>query len=321
MKGLVEFYLTFKNQDGIIENGLGDWCPPRWDRENNPDAMECHPFISSSAYFYDILGVMQHMAIKMEDEDYIKFLTTEKGKLLKAFNQQYLQKIGDEHGKWYGSQTATVLALQFGMVNDSILNEVVEGLKYDILVNKNKHHSTGIHGNRYIYSVLSDLGEEQLACELLTTPGFPSQAYIINCGLNTWPERQWEWDSGIEWDRSLNHPMHSGFAAYFYETIAGIRPMVETPGFKEFKIEPVFPAGLKYAKASVHTPYGFVVVNWHKKENSTGIQINVPFNTLAHVKLPVENFLKIRANGIPFEKQNESKSLLLDAGNYEIEFQ
>ena len=53
---------------------------------------------------------------------------------------------------------------------------------------------------------------------ILTVPTFPSQAYIINSGLNTWPERQWEWDSGIEWDRSLNHLMQAGFSAWFYES-------------------------------------------------------------------------------------------------------
>ena len=56
MKQLVGYALTFKNEAGIIENGLGDWCPPRWDRQDNPDAMECHPYVSATAYFYDVLG-------------------------------------------------------------------------------------------------------------------------------------------------------------------------------------------------------------------------------------------------------------------------
>ncbi len=103
---------------------------------------------------------------------------------------------------------------------------------------KGVHHSTGIHGNRYIYSLLANLGEEESSFQILTNPEFPSQAYILNAGLTTWPERQWEWACGIEWDRSLNHRMQAGFAAFFYETLAGIRPLEEAPGYKKFEIEP-----------------------------------------------------------------------------------
>jgi alpha-L-rhamnosidase len=41
MKGLTNYYLSFKNEQGIIDNGMGDWCPPRWDRRGNPSAIQC----------------------------------------------------------------------------------------------------------------------------------------------------------------------------------------------------------------------------------------------------------------------------------------
>lgn len=323
MKELVAYYLSFKNDKGIIENGLGDWCPPFWDRANNPGAMECQPFISASAYFYDVLGIMQRFAEKLNEPDYASFLKQEREKLGEAFNQQFLQDIGSEDGKWYGSQTATVLALQLGMVPDSLLDHVKKGLMYDIVVNKKEHHSTGIHGNRYIYSLLNDLGEEELSYKILTNPEFPSQAYILNCGLTTWPERQWEWGSGIEWDRSLNHPMQAGFAAYFYESVAGIKPMADYPGFKEFTIEPFFLPGLEYANAVVKTPYGKILVDWKRQGQSIVLNVNVPFNTKARLKLPLSDLSKIEINGKPiadFHNQTD-KIVDLGSGTYNITFQ
>ncbi len=288
MKELVAYYLTFKNDNGIIENGLGDWCPPFWQMPWDTENMECHPFISANAYFYDILGIMQRIASDMDEPVYAEFLNNEQVQTRNNFNRQFLEPIGPGNGKWYGSQTATVLAIQFGMVDESILSDVKDGLIYDIVHNKGTHHSTGIHGNRYIYSVLADLGEFQLSYDLLTTPDFPSQAYILNSGLTTWPERQWAWSSGIEWDRSLNHPMQGGFNAFHYETVLGIRPLTEYPGYKKFLIKPAFIGDLDYAKGSVKTPYGVIHVQWERQDKDILLNVQVPFNSIGFLDLPYE---------------------------------
>lgn len=68
------------------------------------------------------------------------------------------------------------MALEFGMVPPPSLEEVVNDLVYDINTVKGGHHATGIHGNRYIYTVLSKYGKADLGHDILTTPTFPSQA-------------------------------------------------------------------------------------------------------------------------------------------------
>ncbi len=132
-----------------------------------------------------------------------------------AFNKAFLVNIPNTKYKWYQSQTATVQALQFGMVPEDEIENVVNGLAHDIVKVKGGHHSTGIHGNRYIYTVLTKYGKADLAHQILTTPDFPSQTYVMNSGFTTWPERQFEWEKMEGPTNSLNHPMHSGFAAYF----------------------------------------------------------------------------------------------------------
>lgn len=291
-------------------------------------AMECDKFVSATAYFYDVLGIMQRIALKLNKPQYARFLLDERKKLGDSFNQQFLKNIGPSGALWYGSQTATVMALQFGIVPDSLIKNVSDGLKYDIVVTKSGHHDTGIHGNRYIYMVLDDLGEEQLSYKILTNPDFPSQAYILNCGLTTWPERQWPWGSDIEWNRSLNHPMQAGFAAYFYESVAGIRPMADFPGFKEFMIQPAFLKELKYANTSINTPYGKITVNWNRKGQSIAINVVVPFNTKAHLKLPASDLSKIEINRKSKEKiisksgevNRNNKEMIIGPGKYCIRF-
>jgi alpha-L-rhamnosidase len=195
--------------------------------------------------------------------------------------------IGDEEALWYGSQTGTVMALRFGLVGSSIEDRTIKGLLHDITKVKSGHHSTGIHGNRYIYTLLSDLGMQDLSSRLLSHPEFPSQAYIINAGMTTWPERQWEWTSGIEWNQSLNHPMQAGFAAFFYESLAGIRPDPDEPGFKQFIIKPSFLENLEFAGAEIESPYGTIVSKWKRLDKGIELDLEIPFNSKARVILPI----------------------------------
>ncbi|WP_298365962.1 alpha-L-rhamnosidase [uncultured Lutibacter sp.] len=328
MKELTNFYLSFKDENGIMQDGMGDWCPPKWDRRKNPSAMECDPIISANAYFYDVLGIMQTFAKMNKDTAYEDQMKKEKQELKEAFNKKYLIEIPTTKYKWYASQTATVQALQFGMVPENELVSVVDGLVYDITEVKGGHHSTGIHGNRYIYTVLSKYGKADLAYQILTTPEFPSQTYVMNSGFTTWPERQFEWEKMEGPTNSLNHPMHSGFAAYFYESLGGIKSTKAEVGYKEFTINPEFPTQITNTDVTIPTPYGEIKNSWTIKDAVLTMKLTVPFNTKGHVLLNVDEFKSLKINGQPVNEDNESTELkikddytvILGSGVYEIQY-
>lgn len=327
MKELTNYYLTFKNEKGIIDNGMGDWCPPRWDRRQNPVAMECHPVVSANAYFYDILGIMEVFARMNNDTAFEMKVQNEKSQLLTAFNHQYLQEIPLVGHHWYGSQTATVMALQFGMVPDDKEKSVVEGLVYNIVAVKGGHHATGIHGNRYIYTVLSKYGKADLAYDILTTPTFPSQTYVMNYGFTTWPERQFFWEDMHGLTNSLNHPMHSGFAAFFYETIGGIKPSYDKPGYKEFLVNPVFPEDLTSVDLTFPTSYGQIRNSLKMEDDVMSMNLEVPFNTKAKFILDEVEAESIKINGESLSKHQLSggsklidNMLVIGSGKYEISY-
>jgi len=329
MKDLTNYYLSFKDKKGIIQNGMGDWCPPAWNRRKNPSAMECDPIISANAYFYDVLGIMEKFANMNNDPTFEQKMKGEKEDLFTAFNTEFLTIIPSTQYKWYGSQTATAMALQFGMVAESDVSAVVNGLEYNVSVIKGGHHATGIHGHRHIYSVLSNYGKSDLVHEMLTTPIFPSQTFIMNLGFTTWPERQIDWNIKLtDNGGSQNHPMHSGFAAYFYESIGGIKPIYTAPGFKEFTVNPQFSNDITSSSVTVPTPYGNINNSWNIKNSNFSMNLQVPFNTKARLILSTEEVKSLKINGKKwnkFQKQNQTKTngkyLLLGSGNYLIEYQ
>ena len=322
MKNLTDFYLNFKGENGIMQDGMGDWCPPLWDRRKNPSAMETDPIISANAYFYDVLGIMEKFAQMNGDSAYETQMQQEKEALKKAFNTEYLKSIDGTVHKWYLSQTATVQALQFEMVPEEEIKNVVNGLVYDIVKVKGGHHSTGIHGNRYIYTVLTNHGNADLAYEILTTPDFPSQTYVMNSGFTTWPERQFIWEEMEGPTNSLNHPMHTGFSAYFYESLGGIKSSKNKPGYKTFTVAPQFPSQIKHNEVTVPTPYGDIKNKWVNEKGKVTMQLKVPFNTTAI--LPFEN---IDINSIQINNKSWSdyadetlNKTILGSGAYTITF-
>ncbi|MFD0835658.1 alpha-L-rhamnosidase [Mariniflexile aquimaris] len=328
MKDLTNFYLNFKGENGIMQDGMGDWCPPSWDRRLNPDAMECDPIISANAYFYDVLGIMERFAKMNNDVAYEAKMKAEKEALKTAFNKSYLVTIPNTNHKWYQSQTATVQALQFGMVPEAEINNVVNGLEYDIVKVKGGHHSTGIHGNRYIYTVLANHGKADLAYQILTTPDFPSQTYVMNSGFTTWPERQFEWEKMEGPTNSLNHPMHSGFAAYFYESLGGIKSSKEQVGYKEFIVKPIFPKTMTETEVKVPSPYGSIHNSWKLNGENFSMNLEVPFNTKAQVVLSPKELKSLKINGVSLEAfQKETKveilnnsTLVIGSGRYLLEY-
>ncbi|WP_282055897.1 alpha-L-rhamnosidase [Maribacter luteus] len=324
MKDLTNYYLSYKGENGIMQDGMGDWCPPRWDRRKNPSAMECNPIVSANAYFYDVLGIMENFAKMNKDAAFETEMKNEKEALKKAFNTAYLIEIPNTEHKWYGSQTATVQALQFGMVPDTAIEAVVNGLVYDIVAVKGGHHSTGIHGNRYIYTVLTKYGKADLAHQILTTPEFPSQTYVMNSGFTTWPERQFEWEKMEGPTNSLNHPMHSGFAAYFFESLGGIKSSKTKPGYKEFIVHPEFPDTITSTDVSVPTPYGNIKNSWSVTDGVFTMNLEVPFNTKAILPLSEIQKKTLKINGEPWEKikalETSGNGIYIGSGSYSINY-
>jgi len=327
MKGLTDFYLNFKGENGIMQDGMGDWCPPLWDRRKNPSAMECDPIISANAYFYDVLGIMERFAKMNNDDAYASRMKQEKQALKRAFNNSFLVDIPKTKYKWYQSQTATVQALAFGIVPENEIENVVNGLVYDIVQAKGGHHATGIHGNRYIYTVLSKYGKADLAYQILTTPEFPSQAYVMNSGFTTWPERQFEWEKMEGPSNSLNHPMHSGFAAYFYESLGGIKSSEDKVGYKEFIVNPEFPNVITKTEVSIPTTYGTIKNKWKAKDGLLTMQLEVPFNTKARVEVDLAEYKSLRINDETIESYKTRNiveviegAIILGSGKYKVEY-
>lgn len=305
LKNFITFYRTFKNDQGVIDNGLGDWCPPRWDRRAAPEFMECHPYVSGTAFYYQALTIVSKMAQILGEDDYSNQCLKEADEIKTAFAKTYLKPIQDTQLKHFGSQTATVMAIRSGMVDPEEIDDRVAALVYDIKQLHDGHHACGIHGLRHLYTVLADQGHDELAHQLLTDTTFPSPGYVLSCGLSTWPERRFEWKKK-RYSNSLNHPMNAGFSAFAHESLAGIRPTTDAPGYQHFQLKPHLTKQLKWINAEILSPYGPIRSHWKNQDGTFNWEVEVPVNTTATIFIPNPNGRTLYESGKPYQGSTSS---------------
>lgn len=274
-------------KDGLLEHGLGDWCPPRWDRKTNPEAMECEPNISATLIYLEALDILAQLAQQQNDASFAIWCQEKHGFLNRNFAKKTLKKVEHTNAWSYGSQTANAMALRYGLVTPERVKDVVNGLRWDIEARHQGHHACGVFGLKHLYTVLAEHGQPDLAYSVLTNPTFPSHAYTLGRGMTTWPERQFEMPAGEPFgDRSYNHPFHSGFATFFHEVLAGIRPDPKQPGFKHIVMKPTPLGKITWVKATHESPYGTIKSHWEIKDRAFIWQVEIPVNCTATVHVP-----------------------------------
>ncbi|WP_159951821.1 family 78 glycoside hydrolase catalytic domain [Polaribacter septentrionalilitoris] len=301
-------YLDEKVQEkGIINGGYGDWCPPGGNTQ-----MDTPPALTSTALYYQSLVAMQKMAILL-NKDVIAAEYGQKAIFVKeAFHNEFF----NEETNSYGSQTGNAFALYSELVPKKKKQLVADNLAQLIMKDKGGHFTTGIFGHRALYTMLNDYDHSEVTKHLWEITDYPSLGFVTEeHNLSTWPELIANWDKSKRYYRnSFNHPMNSGFAASFHESLGGIRPDENNPGFQKFYLQPTFLEGLDWCEVSYKSPQGKIESNWKRNSESIIWSVTIPENSVAMVKLPLYNSKKIKLNN----KKVKSNRFELTSGKYDI---
>lgn len=228
------------------------------------------------------------------------------------------------------TQTAYVLALFMDLVADANRQRVQD----DLILRLNKdniHLRTGFVGTPYFCRVLSNIGANDMAYQLLLNEDYPSWLYAINLGATTIWER---WNS-INPDgsisstgmNSLNHYAYGSIVEWMYRDMCGLNPSSEENGrggFRHARIAPKPDKSIQWAKAQYRSAAGLYESGWHLDEaNHLTIEITIPFNASAKIILPDAQIDAVSINAYPLnaaEKIADKVELTLGAGRYKIEY-
>ena len=295
MQGWLAYLNEFGVKDGIIADGLGDWCPP-----GSNSQMDCPPALTSTALYYQSLQAMHTMGLAI-GETAAAERYAEQAVIIK---QAFIKKFYDAKKHDFGSQTGTAVALHVGLVPDGEEMLVAGGLAALIMDKAHGHYATGIFGQRPLYTVLNDYGHAEVTRHLWSITDWPSLGFMTEKhDLTVWPEVPMDWPAGERYPHnSFNHPMQAGFAASFHESLGGIRPDPAGPGFKHFFLKPCFLLGLEWVKVGYRSAGGMISSNWKRDGSAVVWDVSVPSGSSALVQLPQYPAEKIQLGGKPVER-------------------
>jgi hypothetical protein len=302
MKKYVD-YLGTKATNHIVSHGLGDWYDygthAAGYSKNSPIALS-----ATSHYFYGASLVAKAAKLLNKTEDIAKYETLT-ADIKNAFNKEFFNLETKQYGT--NSQFSNAVPVYMDIVEPQYKAAVMQNLLADIKA-KGDRLTTGDVGNRYLFQALAQNGENEMMYKMNNHYDAPGYGFQIKFGLTTLTE-QWDPRKGNSW----NHFMMGQIEEWFYQSLAGIVPDDQNPGFKHFFIQPEIVGDMTFVKATYQSIYGNIASAWEKKDGKLILKVEIPVNTSATIKLPIAKDSEIKVNG------KLTKHLNLGSGKYTIE--
>ncbi|TDD93831.1 alpha-L-rhamnosidase [Flavobacterium cellulosilyticum] len=326
---------VFKEKERNTWGSLGDWL-------SLEDSKNEKTLFWESYFIYDleILTKVATILDKKEDQE----LFSEYYKQRKYFfNTTYIDKSTGKtifRGKIIDSQTSYVLPFAFNILNkenaDLALKQFVNAVTRENKTDQGvvcPPYSllTGFIGTAWISKALSDNGYSNVAYQLLQNKSYPSWLYPINQGATTIWERlnSYTHDDGFGGNNNMNSFNHYAFGAvgaWMYNYSLGIIRDDNSPGFKQFVLqpEPDTTGKMTFAKGYYDSMYGRIESSWERKNDKYYFRFVIPANTSATLYFPAlkesDVIVKDKKSGIKFLKLENNKAVFeLESGEYSFE--
>lgn len=271
----IRFHLSRRDTRGIVESGFGDWLPV-----DKGAADYASPLgFCCTAILCDECSKGSEMMRAVGRYDDAEFLETTRKQLISALRAEYNDNgtVIPGRTKQYVKplyrvcQTSQVLGLYAGIF-DETETVTAKNVLLDLIKQNGGAFDCGFLGLRFIFRVLSSLGESDTAYSMITRPAHPSYANMIYRGATS------------VWERfvapggrtgSYNHHFMADVGGWYLEHIAGINVNPECTDPDLVYISPDFICGMDSVKASCKTPCGSVEVMWQRRKTDSAVELFV----------------------------------------------
>lgn len=271
-------YIASKRDErGLISVGLGDWVDP-YSHERGSIAAPL--VVTDSFMVYDMAQKASHLFAecdRLPERRYCLRLAEE----LRASIRKNL--IGEDCTVLGNCQTSQVLGLAMHIFTQEERKEAEERL-LEIIRRDGNVNACGMIGLRYLFHVLADMGEMELAYRIMTSKERTCYGYWIEHGATTlWESFRAVDDPEVD---SRNHHFLGDISSWFIQKVAGLMPNPEVNDVNFFRIRPHFIESLSYAKAHFETTHGTLRVCWERKNKDIELSVAAPGAVHGEICLP-----------------------------------
>jgi alpha-L-rhamnosidase len=99
--------------------------------------------------------------------------------------------------------------------------------------------------------------------------------------------------------QALMPSLGGNIAAWNMESLAGIRPDPNAPGFKNTIIKQAVVGDLQWVNAHHDSPYGRIASNWKREGEKLTMDVTIPPNTTATIFVPAKDAASVTESGKP----------------------
>ena len=240
--------------------------------------------VCGTAYQVYLCDLMSEMAQAIGKGDDAAMFASMAGDARTAFQKTFFREDGSIVDS---SLTGYALAFTMGLVPDALREKAAAKFKGEVVRFK-ECVATGFIGTPRLLTGLHEAGLDAEAYRMLLRREYPSWLYPVTLGATTIWERWdgWRPDKGFQ-DPNMNSFNHYAFGScgqYLFKCVGGIYPL--EPGYRKFAVAPVIGEGLTWANTSYTSIYGDIVSNWKKENGKIRLDVTVPPNTCAVIRLP-----------------------------------
>ncbi len=194
-----------------------------------------------------------------------------------------------------GTQACQATALYMGLVPDAERDAAVDAMVDAVLVDHDGHIAAGIFGTKYLLDSLTEAGRADVAYTIVNQETFPGWGHMLARGATTLWEH-WEFSDNTF---SHNHPMFGSVSEWFFRGLGGIKPHPDAVGFDRFLLEPNVVGDLTWARVRYESVRGSIVSNWRIDGDRLSLEVEVPVNTMAVVRVPTRDPSSVTESGLP----------------------
>lgn len=234
---------------------------------------------AENCLYYDTLRAAVRIADTLNLREKAEKGSRELEGLKKAINTMLYDRAAKAYIDCSGSNRkhagASVLALQFGIVPEEDIPEVLSHVKRQGM-------GTSVCLTYNLLETLYMYDEGQFAFHLINNEEWPGWGYMLKKGDGT------TWESWYNFS-SRSHPFNAYLQRFLVSGVVGIRPI--GPGWKRMEIRP-HTDGLKWGRAGLKTIIGEVSASWRQTEKGFSLRAVLPPNSMARVSIPLPDASK-----------------------------
>lgn len=313
-------YLESRATNDIVSEGLGDWYD--LGPKKPGFAQLTQPPVTATAFYCHDAWLLSKIAALLEKAEDAKHYATRAEQIRTRFNQEFFK--ADKGAYAEGSQCANALPLVMDIVEPGQRSAVLSALVRDVEA-RGYAMTAGDVGFRYLLLALARGGHSEAIYRMINQDEKPGYGYQLKKGATSLTEA---WDANRT--SSHNHFMLGQVTEWFYQDLAGIAPDPEGPGFKKIILQPQPVGDLAWVKASYESIRGKIVSQWKRETGRFTLDVSIPANTTATVRLPAKAAESVREGGRPIggrpgvtllRQEGDRAVLAIGSGDYSFESQ